>query len=255
MAARNYRVIVFDRPGYGYSERPRTSIWGPQAQAELLHEALEQIGAEKPIVLGHSWGALVAMALALDYPHSVGGLVLADGYYYPTIRPDIPIAAQRAIPVIGDIMRYTTTPILMRLMWPYLMKRVFYPNEIPEHFKEFPVWMAARPLQIRASAEEFATLIPSVLWMQKRYRDLKLPLAIIAGSEDRMTYVSSHAQRLHEELPDSEYRLVEGAGHMLHHVAPEAVMEAIDTVAGKASDMLVTQRLQTPEMIPVDMLH
>jgi pimeloyl-ACP methyl ester carboxylesterase len=255
MAARHYRVIVFDRPGYGYSERPRNSIWGPQAQAELLHDALVQLGVEKPVVLGHSWGTLVAMALALDYPQFAAGLVLADGYYFPTIRPDIPIAAQRAIPVIGDIMRYTPTPILMRLMWPYLMKRVFQPNEVPEHFKDFPVWMAARPLQIRASAEEFATLIPSVLLMQKRFRDLNLPLVIIAGSEDRMTYVSSHAQRLHEELPDSDYRLVQGAGHMLHHVAPEAVLEAIDTVAGKVSGISAAQRMEASEMISRAMLH
>ncbi len=40
-AARRYRVIVFDRPGFGHSDRPRRTIWTPEAQADIFHEALE----------------------------------------------------------------------------------------------------------------------------------------------------------------------------------------------------------------------
>ena len=78
-AAKTYRVIVFDRPGYGYSERPRTTAWTPQAQADLLYRALRQIGISRATVLGHSWGASVAVALALNHPDMVGGLILASG--------------------------------------------------------------------------------------------------------------------------------------------------------------------------------
>jgi pimeloyl-ACP methyl ester carboxylesterase len=235
LAAANYRVIVFDRPGFGYSERPRDVIWGPQAQAKLLHAALEQIGISQAVVLGHSWGALVAMALALDYPDSVRSLIVASGYFYPTLRPEALITAQRLIPVYGDIMRYTTTPIMMRLMWPVFLKRVFQPNDVPRRFKDFPIWMAARPLQIRASAEELTFAIPAAMALRKRYRLLRVPLTIISGSEDRMTYVSNHAQRLHAELPESALRLISGAGHMVHHAAPEQVMEAVNAAAGNAA--------------------
>jgi pimeloyl-ACP methyl ester carboxylesterase len=228
LASAHYRVIVFDRPGYGYSERPRGKLWGPQAQAKLIHDALEQIGASQAIVMGHSWGTLVALTLALDYPESVRSLVLASGYYYPTLRPDVPIAAQRLIPVVGDVMRYTTTPLMLRMMWPLLTKRMFQPNEVPDYFKAFPAWMAARPLQIRASAEEFSYAIPSVIGLSKRYRELRVPVVIIAGSEDRMAYVSNHSEQLHAELPGSELRLIAEAGHMVHHVAPSQVMEAVE---------------------------
>src|SRR5688500_13065355 len=44
-AAEQYRVIVFDRPGYGHSQRPRGTLWSPEAQADLIHEALGQLGA------------------------------------------------------------------------------------------------------------------------------------------------------------------------------------------------------------------
>lgn len=235
MAASNYRVIVFDRPGFGYSERPRNVIWGPDAQAKLIHQALEQIGASQAIVLGHSWGAMVAMALALDYPDSVRSLIVASGYFYPTLRPEVLITAQRLIPVYGDIMRYTTTPIMMRLMWPLLLKRLFHPNEVPQRVKDYPAWMAARPLQIRASAEELTFAIPAVMALGKRYQRLSVPLTIISGSEDRMTYASSHAQRLHAELPESELLSISGAGHMVHHAAPDQVMEAVNAAAKNAA--------------------
>src|SRR5215204_1640168 len=79
MAAKSYRVIVFDRPGYGHSERPRSTIWTAEAQADLIHEALARLGVSRAIVLGHSWGASVAVALALKYERMVKALVLASG--------------------------------------------------------------------------------------------------------------------------------------------------------------------------------
>jgi pimeloyl-ACP methyl ester carboxylesterase len=85
-AAPKYRAIAFDRPGFGHSERPRGRSWTAAAQAALFAKALAQLGVERPIVVGHSWGTLVALALALDHPQSVAGLVLASGYYFPTAR-------------------------------------------------------------------------------------------------------------------------------------------------------------------------
>src|SRR5450755_1455970 len=85
LAAKNYRVIVFDRPGFGHSDRPRNVVWTPDAQAELIERALAQIGVSNAVVLGHSWGASVAVALALKFPELVSSLVLASGYYYPTV--------------------------------------------------------------------------------------------------------------------------------------------------------------------------
>src|SRR5437870_950122 len=82
MDAPGHRFIAFDRPGFGYSERPRGRAWGPSEQASLLLRALAHLGIERPIVVGHSWGALVALAMALESPEDVSGLVLLSGYYY-----------------------------------------------------------------------------------------------------------------------------------------------------------------------------
>ena len=111
MAEKNYRVIAFDRPGYGHSARPRGTLWTPEEQAELIHKALSGLGVSRATVLGHSWGASVATSLALKYPESVSGLVLASGYYYPTARADVAVLSAPALPVLGDILSHTLSPI------------------------------------------------------------------------------------------------------------------------------------------------
>src|SRR6478752_3602625 len=125
LAAKNYRVIVFDRPGFGHSDRPRNVVWTPAAQAELINSALQRLGVAHAVVLGHSWGASVAVALALKYPKLVQGLVLASGYYYPTLRADVVAASAPAVPLMGDLLRYTISPIVSRLMWPLMMTKIF----------------------------------------------------------------------------------------------------------------------------------
>lgn len=72
LAAKKYHVIAFDRPGFGHSKRPRSTVWTPEAQADLIAAALEKIRAPRAIILGHSWGTLVALALAMKYPQRFG---------------------------------------------------------------------------------------------------------------------------------------------------------------------------------------
>jgi pimeloyl-ACP methyl ester carboxylesterase len=87
--ARRNRVLCFDRPGFGYSRRPRSRIWTATAQAALFVKALNQLGVRNPVVLGHSWGALVAIAIGLRNDYPIRGLVLASGYFFPTWRWDV----------------------------------------------------------------------------------------------------------------------------------------------------------------------
>lgn len=228
-AAEKYRVIAFDRPGYGYSGRPRTTIWTPQAQARLLHQALLRLGISQPIILGHSWGAMVAVSMALDFPDDVKSLVLLSGYYYPTARMDVPFLVPPAIPLIGDLMRYTVSPLIGRAIWPVMLRRLFAPAPVPQHYKEgFPTWMALRPGQMRAAAAESGLLIPAAYAMQARYHEMLLPVVIMAGDSDKYVDTQMHSERLHQELPHSTFHVTHGAGHMVHHVEQDQVMSAID---------------------------
>lgn len=243
-ASEHYRVIAFDRPGFGYSDRPRSTVWTPEKQAELLHRALAQIGVESAIVLGHSWGTMVALAMGLQRPEVVRGLVLLSGYYYPSVRFDVAALSGPAVPVIGDVMRYTVSPLLTRLMWPALTKRTFSPMPVPKRFDAFPVWMALRPKQLRASAAETAMMIPSALALSKRYAELKVPAIVLAGTRDKIVDCGHNSERLSERLPDSQLQLTPGVGHMTHYAHPEKVMAAIDEIAAHVGEPV---HIRTPE--------
>ena len=233
-AAKTHRVIAFDRPGYGHSERPRTTIWTNDAQADLIHAALAEIGVPRATVLGHSWGCSVAVSLALRHPDAVGALVLASGYYYPSVRADVIAMSGPAIPVLGDIIRYSISPVLGRLMWPMMTRKLFGPEDVPAKFEGFPKEMALRPSQIRAGAAESALMIPDAIASQHSYGELKMPVVIIAGEDDRLVDIDDQSARLHADIPQSSFHRLPGAGHMIHQTHTDAVMAAIEEAgAGK----------------------
>jgi pimeloyl-ACP methyl ester carboxylesterase len=243
-AAEHYRVIAFDRPGFGYSERPRSTIWTPQAQARLLHHALQQLGVESAIVVGHSFGTLVALSLALEVPDFVRGLVLLSGYYYPSLRADVPLLSGPAIPVIGDVMRYTVSPLAGRLLWRPFSKKVFAPQQVDPRFRELDPWLALRPGQLRAAAAETALMVPSAMALSKRYPELKVPVTIISGTQDKIADFSHNSERLNERIAGSELQLEPGVGHMTHYAHPDKVIEAIDAIAARVGEPV---RLRDPK--------
>ena len=236
LAAQDHRVIVFDRPGYGHSDRPRNVIWTHDAQAELLRKALTQIGVDRAIVLGHSWGCSVAVALAAKYPDLVAGLVLASGYYYPTARKDVLGMSAPAVPVIGDVIRYTISPPLSRLLWPLILRKLFGPQRTPQKFEGFPKEMAFRPSQIRASAAESGLMIPDAFATQDSYGRLTMPVAIVAGTEDRLVDTDRQSARLQDDIRQSSFHPVGGAGHMVHQTATNAVMSAVTRVGRELAE-------------------
>jgi pimeloyl-ACP methyl ester carboxylesterase len=231
LAADNYRVIVFDRPGFGHSLRPRNVVWTPEAQAELFKKALDRLSVQRAIVLGHSWGASVAVALAIKHPSFVEALVLASGYYFPTARADAVASSVNAIPGLGDIINYTIAPILSRLMWPAMLRKLFGPRSVPAKFAGFPKEMALRPSQIRAGAAEAALMIPAAFSSSKTYGELEMPTIILAGEDDRVIDIDEQSARLHDEIKQSKLHRIVGAGHMVQQSATPDVMAAIDEAA------------------------
>jgi pimeloyl-ACP methyl ester carboxylesterase len=238
-AERQCHVVAFDRPGFGYSDRPRGAMWPPARQADLLRQAFARLGIERPIIVGHSWGTLVALALALDHPDAVSGLVLLSGYYHPTLRADVPLFSLPAIPVIGDLIRYTVGPLFGAALLPLAARGMFSPLPVPDRFaKGFPYGVPLRPWQIRAEAQDTATMVSAVAAMRRRYRELHLPVVIMAGTEDRVVNHRKHAVRLHQDIAQSALRLVPGVGHMVHHAVPQQVVDAIEASANSPTTEL-----------------
>ncbi len=233
--ARRYRVILFDRPGFGHSARPARRDWTPASQATLLVAAAARLKATHPIVVGHSWGAMVACAWALDHPQSLSGLVVVAGFYFPSSRLDLDNSLS-ALPGVGAALRASMANGLGRWLGPSVAAKLFAPNAPPPVWLAgFPAKLALRRSQLDASAADTAAMNPAATGMATRYAHIAAPTAILTGDGDRIVDPASQSMLLARRLRGAELVVLPGVGHMVHHSAPAALVAAIDAVAARGT--------------------
>lgn len=226
--AETHRVIAFDRPGFGWSDRPHDREWMPDAQATLVRSALRRLGVERPVLYGHSFAAPIVVSFALLYPGDVRGVVAASGYYYPNFRADSLLAWSMTLPVIGRVLRNTLMPVQGAAFGTLSVKAMFAPAPVPETWAVFPSSLSLRPSQLRASGEDGRTMRAWAKRSSPHYGDIAVPLMIVAGSEDLVVDPIGHSGRLHDDVPGSRLRLWPDTGHMVHHTRPGEVIDAIE---------------------------
>ena len=133
-------------------------------------------------------------------------------------------------------MRYTVSPLLGRALLPKIIRRLFAPAPVTEGFQEhFPKELMLRPSQLRAAAADTALMIPAATELQPHYGELEMPVVIVTGADDQIVDVGRQSQRLHAELPGSEFTALPGLGHMVHHLAPDQVANAVDHAADSST--------------------
>ncbi|TGT96338.1 alpha/beta hydrolase, partial [bacterium M00.F.Ca.ET.163.01.1.1] len=233
-AAARYRVLAFDRPGFGMSPRPAGRPWTAAAQADLIDAAVAKLGIERYMVVGHSWGAAVAIEMARRHPRSVAGVVVVAGYHYPSPRLALAVSALPAIPLIGTVLRHAVLPSLVRLNWRWAMKKIFHPATIAIPFATTTRGLASRPSQLRSISAESFLMLASALLPNRRYADIAVPFGIVAGAGDQLFDAKAEALRLQGEISQALVDIVPDAGHMVHQSRPEAVLAMIDKIAALA---------------------
>jgi len=173
--------------------------------------------------------------MALDRRDAVSGLVLLSGYHFGSARPDVVPASLPAVPLFGDLLAHTVALLTGILTEPTAVKASFAPAPVSEKLTALPKAMALRPAQIRATSADTAMMVPSAVGLSRRYDELALPVIIIAGAGDLIAHVDKHAQRLVEEVPGAELRIVPNQGHLFHYAVPEQVITAIDDAERRAA--------------------
>ena len=82
-------------------------------------------------------------------------------------------------------------------------------------------------------------MVPAATALEGRYRELRLPVCIMAGGADRIVDTDRQSVRLHSMIGLSEMRMLPGLGHMMHYFAADQVVRAIDGVAARAEPLAV----------------
>ncbi len=233
--AGRFRVTAFDRPGLGWSASAGDAGISPQDQAGILRDAARQLGIHHPILVGHSYGAAVALAWALRDPGGPAALVLLSGASMPW-PGGLGIWYRLAASRFG---RAVVVPLVAALAPLSLVSRtigsIFAPDPVPPGYAgHVGPGLTLRPGTLATNARQVNGLRPHIVTMADRYAQLTLPVEILHGTADTIVPAAIHSIPLSTLLPDARLTLLDGIGHMPHHADPAAVVAAIDRAALRA---------------------
>jgi pimeloyl-ACP methyl ester carboxylesterase len=233
---RDYRLHMVELMGFGRAEAPRHGDYTPLAQGRHLARYLERIaGAGPPVLVGHSLGAAVILAAALEGPGGVGdepapprprALVVVSGAVFPLAFPRYMSLARR--PLVGELLLLFQPPrwglrmglrdIVHDASTVDASQVSGYQAPLASLERRLGVLRAARQLR---PEEDAARLVP-------RYGTLDAPLLALWGAEDPVI-PPAFAERLARAVPDGQAVILPGVGHLPPEEAPKVSAAAVRT--------------------------
>jgi pimeloyl-ACP methyl ester carboxylesterase len=236
-----FDLIAIDRPGHGHTSCGDRSTSDPERQAEIVGAALDRLGVGRAVVLGHSWGGAVALALGLRRPELVSGLVLVAPASHPWPRKVAWRTRLFARPYVGRALaELLLLPLGLLLIGP-VIRRIFAPDPVPRRFsRRTGALLAIRPATFTSGCRDIADLSDNLARLSRRYGEIRVPTEIIAGENDRVVSTGHHAGGLKRDIPGSRLTVLAGAGHMPHWSRTEEVVAAIDRVQASGEAGSVT---------------
>lgn len=214
--AKDFRVVAFDRPGCGYSERASSVAANVRAQARQAAEVIEKLEIENPLVVGHSLGGAISLALALEKPELVRGLALLAPLSLPVkdmagVFDDYRIGSD----VYRRILSWTTAvPHMIRHPEP-VRQEIFGPDPIPpEYGVRGGGLLGLRPDTFYNGSRDFQAMEEDLAGMSRDYARLAVPVRVLFGKDDRVLDPEHHGELLVRRYPQIGLKLIEG-GHML----------------------------------------
>jgi pimeloyl-ACP methyl ester carboxylesterase len=233
--AAKYRLTILDRPGHGGSRRPRFA-GTPRDQADQIVEGFDRLGIERPVIVAHSYGALVALALAERHPERVASLVLIAPLAFPEPRLlEHLLLAPRAAPITGPLFsQWAEAMMLDRAMLPLIQKLMFWPEDVPARWKKtFPTDTLLSAEALVFQGEDAATMLPLSPAGTINMTAIGTPAHVLTGTSDKVVEDERQAKALARLLPDARLTEIVGGGHMLHHSHADEVVAAVEGAFAK----------------------
>ena len=238
-----HRLILIDRPGFGFSTRRTGAGSSPADQASVLRDVLDKLGVERAIIVGHSWGGTMALTFALDFPQRVAGLVLIAAPTHPGLWRMTKLNALLATP-FGWLFAHTLAlPFGAIFIWPGA-RTAFLPQVIPPGYvKRTATMLVLRPATLLCNWADIGCLDAFLTQQAARYDRLAAPTIALVGDRDPLVPVEQHAAKLAATASAVKVEVVPGFGHMLHHSAADRVAAAVEELSSS-----LQPRIGTAEM-------
>lgn len=230
--AQTHRVYAIDVLGFGSSDRVRDPIYTLKQQAAFLKEFFDSQNIEKADVMGHSLGGALALQFAYDFPDSVHKLVLEAPATY----------LYAAFPRNG--LRRVPRPISRGVLGIYEMMQGDRANPLrfaygdTEQITDDSIQIRNQMMRVRGQHDALISMSKSKREsnVPKELNKVTVPTLIVWGSKDRVVPIQ-HAQKHFEGLPNARLEWIQGAGHLPHEEAPDAVNALVTDFLDKESSV------------------
>ncbi|MEX0956325.1 MAG: alpha/beta fold hydrolase [Rhizobiaceae bacterium] len=233
---KDFRLIAIDRPGSGYSTRKRGGPVTPAAQAAFIARLIDEFGLEKPLVVGHSLGGAISLALALDFPEKISGLALFAPLtrYVDRVSPEFAALYIRS-PFIRWVVAHTvSTPNAIKY-GPQTLDFVFGPQKPPEDYAIAGGALSGlRPSHFYATSTDFVAVAETMKTQETRYGELKLPVGVFFGTADRVVNFKNNGAWLEGRIAGLDLEVLEGIGHMPQYSEADKAEAFIRRMAARA---------------------
>ena len=230
-----YRVLAFDRPGHGWSERGQgLSEAEPARQAALIAGALRQLAVRDAVIVGHSWSGTIAPHFALDHADVTGAILVLSGITSPWPGGYIGWYRRLIDSRAGWLLLRTLAVPVLLVLRPLMKRKTFWPQSAPEGIvrKGF-IPLAFRPRAYEANMQDFAVMYHAVLRQSARYGEIRVPVTVVAGDRDEIVWTDLHSRSFAREVPGAQLIVMPGIGHMPQYADQRTVLEAIEALAGR----------------------
>lgn len=237
LAAAGFRVIIPDQIGFGKSSKPDIA-YSFDLLAETTAKLLDQLGAQKVALVGHSMGGMLAVRFARTYPERTTHLVLANPIGLEDYRLSIPPQSLESL--LEEEMTLTAPEKIRAFYKNYV---VDWKSEVFEPFVEVRMRLALSgeyPRWAKASARTYQMIYQQPV--RYELNALHLPTLLVIGQKDRTVVGKSHAtpeaikqlgnypalgKAAAKDIAGSELFEMENVGHIPHLEAPEAFQERL----------------------------
>ena len=238
---RGVRLVLVDQRACGRSSRPAPATWRLERYAQDVVMLAQGLSLDRYAVLGHSFGAFVALQAAVDFPGTAAATVISSGVPSARFLEHVddqllafePVALRERVAASwareADVSTADEFDRLMRDQMPFHFADPMDPR-IEDYLSRTADTVYAPEVLRHFSSGDAVTVD-----LEDRLDEVDLPVLVLAGRHDRTCPVDA-AEAIAAGVPDAQLLVLEAAGHMTFVEEPEVYVEAVSRFLGWSDD-------------------
>jgi pimeloyl-ACP methyl ester carboxylesterase len=236
---KRYRIILIDRPGAGYSYITNEKTYTLENQIEVIKELLNRLNVVNPIIVGHSLGGALVLNFAALHSEYEARYVLLAPLIYTVWLMYFPLFFLLKIKLLRMFV-FRIILWLQNVFFHQLIKNAFRPNAelMQEDYEAITKDQLSSWLQLKAEFTNLMTVKDSILKNEHMYKNIKKPLRILVGKNDKIIPAEKQAKQLIQQNKNVTLELFSRTGHMINFARPHEVVMEIDNISAQTKKYL-----------------